>query len=57
LLDDRERAQLLGMNGRRRIEERFSAGVMASAMADVYRTLVANEAGAGALAVRAGAAS
>jgi hypothetical protein len=45
------------MNGRRRIEERFSAGVMASTMADVYRTLVANEAGARALAVRAGAAS
>jgi len=57
LLDDQERAQRLGMQGRSRIEERFSAGVMASTMADVYRTLVASEAGAGALAVRTGAAS
>jgi len=57
LLDDRGGAQRLGMNGRTRVEERFSADVMASTVADVYRTLVADESGAGALAVRAGAAS
>ena len=46
LLDDRERASRLGATGRTRIAERFSAGVMASRMVNVYRTLVAGERGA-----------
>ena len=42
LLDDRAWAQRLARTGRERIEHRFSAGVMASKVANVYRTLAAS---------------
>jgi glycosyltransferase involved in cell wall biosynthesis len=42
LMDNAAFAQQLGVAGRKRIEEQFSARVMAEKVAEVYRTLVCN---------------
>jgi hypothetical protein len=39
-MDNYDFAQHLGAAGRKRVEERFSANVMAEKVAQVYRTLV-----------------
>ena len=54
LLDDREKARRLANAGRAEVQQRFSASVMASQMAAVYRTLVAHERTARSWAVRTG---
>ena len=43
LMDNYNFAQELGIAGRKRVEERFSARVMAEKVAEVYRTLVCGE--------------
>jgi glycosyltransferase involved in cell wall biosynthesis len=43
LLDDRERAERLGVAGRKRIEQEFSADTMTAKVAELYRALVWNE--------------
>jgi glycosyltransferase involved in cell wall biosynthesis len=57
LLGDRETARRLGIAGRERVEQRFSADVMAAQMAAAYRLLVANERRTRSWAVRTGDAS
>ena len=43
LIDNYDFAQHLGVAGQKRVEERFSAKVMAEKVAEVYRTLVCSE--------------
>jgi glycosyltransferase involved in cell wall biosynthesis len=43
LVDDRGRAERLGIAGRKRIEQRFSADAMAASVMEVYRALVRKE--------------
>ena len=44
LIEDRGRAERLGVAGRKRIEQRFSADAMAASVTAVYRALVRNDA-------------